>query len=96
MESQQDCTSLPGLLTLWPKDQPHGISPVIASTDESLPARRQALGGVVLLLGHRPQGHLAHEGVAPLIFLVGPCLHSNSTAVVGNCPQNHGIVDENT
>lgn len=73
-----------------------GMLPVVTSTDESLAARRQALGRVVLLLRHRPQGHLAHEGVAPLIFLVGPCLHSNSTTVVGNRPHKHGIVDENT
>ena len=47
---------------------------VVAATDEGLSARGQALGRLVLMLGYRPQGHLAHEGVAPLILLVWPCL----------------------
>ena len=47
---------------------------VVAATDEGLSAGGQALGRLVLMLGYRPQGHLAHEGVAPLILLVWPCL----------------------
>ena len=47
---------------------------VVAATDEGLSAGGQALGRLVLMLGYRPQGHLAHEGVAPLILLVWPRL----------------------
>ncbi len=47
---------------------------VVASTNEGLSARGQALGGVVLMLGYIAQWHLAHEGVAPLILLIWPRL----------------------
>ena len=47
---------------------------VVAATDEGLSAGGQALGGLVVMLGYWTQGHLAHEGVAPLILLVWPCL----------------------
>ncbi len=50
------------------------ITLVVAATDEGLSARGQALGRVVVMLGYWTQGHLAHEGVAPLILLVWPCL----------------------
>lgn len=47
---------------------------VVTATDEGLSARRQALGRVVIMLRYWTQRHLAHEGVAPLILLVWPCL----------------------
>jgi len=47
---------------------------VVTATDEGLSAGGQALGRVVLVLGYWTQGHLTHEGVAPLILLVWPCL----------------------
>lgn len=47
---------------------------VVAATDEGFSARGQALRRLVVMLGYGTQGHLAHEGVAPLILLVWPCL----------------------
>ena len=47
---------------------------VVTATDEGLSAGGQALGRLVVMLGYWTQGHLAHEGVAPLILLVWPCL----------------------